>query len=319
MLLHLNFNLFSTTILSIFSLKPVQFLSIVGLTKPEFNVLKKAFNPIWETYYEKYTLRGELRRHLVHKDPGNISLKGSDKKLVFHLIYLKNNFLQQAMGVYFKMTQGKVSQWLKLLGPLVRQTLDQLKMCPIRDNEKVKEKIGNSTTSMYLLDASERIIPRSVDYEVQKSNFSGKKKIHTNKNNLLVDENERVIYLSKTYEGSVHDAKICEYEPLTFPKSRECILLQDLGYVGHEAKNAIVFMPEKKPKGRELTQDQKNINQMISSIRVKVEHVIGGVKILRILKEKIRLRTDGIRDLVMEIGCALHNFRISLRRPCNHS
>ena len=57
------------------------------------------------------------------------------------------------------------------------------------------------------------------------------------------------------------------------------------------------------------------LNHLISSARVVVENVIAGVKRCRIVKEVLRLTTDGISDLVMEIACGLHNLRVSCRRP----
>lgn len=64
-----------------------------------------------------------------------------------------------------------------------------------------------------------------------------------------------------------------------------------------------------------MTVAEKWLHRILSSARVKVEHVIGGVKRCRIVKDLVRLTTDGISDLVMEIACGLHNFRISCRHP----
>ena len=57
----------------------------------------------------------------------------------------------------------------------------------------------------------------------------------------------------------------------------------------------------------------KFLNHLISSVRIIVEHVIAGVKRCRIVKDVLRLTTDGISDLVMEIACGLHNLRVSCR------
>jgi hypothetical protein len=46
-----------------------------------------------------------------------------------------------------------------------------------------------------------------------------------------------------------------------------------------------------------------------------VEHVIAGVKRCRIVKDVLRLTTDGSSDRVMEIACGLHNLRVSCRHP----
>jgi hypothetical protein len=57
------------------------------------------------------------------------------------------------------------------------------------------------------------------------------------------------------------------------------------------------------------------LNGLISSVRVVVEHVLAGVKRCRIVKDVLRLTTEGISDRVMEIACGWHNLRVSCRHP----
>ena len=60
---------------------------------------------------------------------------------------------------------------------------------------------------------------------------------------------------------------------------------------------------------------EKFCNRIFSSVRVVVEHVIAGSKRCRIVKDVLRLTTQGIADGVMEIACGLHNLRLSCRHP----
>jgi hypothetical protein len=73
---------------------------------------------------------------------------------------------------------------------------------------------------------------------------------------------------------------------------------------------------KKKPKGKELTDEQKKSNQSIASFRILVEHAIGGVKKCRIVKDRIRCYKLGFEDLVMLLACGLHNLRMSLKMCC---
>ena len=57
------------------------------------------------------------------------------------------------------------------------------------------------------------------------------------------------------------------------------------------------------------------LNRIIASVRIVVEHVIAGIKRCRIVKDVLRLTTEGIADRVMEIACGLHNLRVSCRHP----
>jgi hypothetical protein len=71
-----------------------------------------------------------------------------------------------------------------------------------------------------------------------------------------------------------------------------------------------ITISKKTPRGGELTPPEKATNRRISSISIRIEHAIGGVKRHRIVKDKIRLFKDGIRDSIMETCCGLHNFRL---------
>ena len=53
-------------------------------------------------------------------------------------------------------------------------------------------------------------------------------------------------------------------------------------------------------------------NQARHHRRLRIEHVNSSVKRCRIVKDRIRLWKEGVRDVVMEICCALHNFRVRL-------
>ena len=130
------------------------------------------------------------------------------------------------------------------------------------------------------------------------------------KNVLLAEGSCRVPFLSDTYEGSVHDKPIADQTPYPLPEGAE--LLQDLGFVGFSLQGIQITQPHKKPRGQELTEEQKVENQLIAHRRVQIEHIICSIKRCRIIKDTIRLWKDTTRDMVMAICCGLHNFRLRL-------
>jgi hypothetical protein len=89
-------------------------------------------------------------------------------------------------------------------------------------------------------------------------------------------------------------------------------LLQDLGFLGFTLPQVEILMPTKKPRGQELPWEEKLANQALHHRRLRIEHVNSSVKRCRVVKDRIRLWKDGVRDLVMELCCALHNFRVHL-------
>jgi len=119
------------------------------------------------------------------------------------------------------------------------------------------------------------------------------------------------MFLSQTYAGSVHDKKICDEQPLHL--SQGLTLWQDTGFIGHCPNGVKIRMPKKKPKGKELTSEQKQENREISKFRVLVQHAICGAKHCRIVKDRLRCHKAGFDDLIMELACGLHNFSITLK------
>ncbi len=120
-----------------------------------------------------------------------------------------------------------------------------------------------------------------------------------------------IIYLSPTYPGSAHDKKICDSEDLLFNK--DVLLLVDLGFLGLSSETAKIMIPYKSKKKQELTQEQKDFNKWVSRLRVKIEHIIGDVKVNRKVKEKFRGRLYAREDIVMLVSCALHNLKLKAK------
>ena len=130
------------------------------------------------------------------------------------------------------------------------------------------------------------------------------------KNVLLVNAPLTILFLSDTYGGHVHDKRIAEATPYPLPAGSR--LLQDLGFLAFTLLEVEILMPAKKPRGQELTVEQHRANQALHHRRRRIEHVNSSLKRCRIVKDRLRLWKQGIRDLVMELCCALHNFRVRL-------
>ena len=116
--------------------------------------------------------------------------------------------------------------------------------------------------------------------------------------------------LRDPYTGSTHDKRMADATPYPLPAGSR--LLQDLGFLAFTLDHVDIIMPTRKPRGRRLTRAQKAANRRIARRRVRIEHVNSSVKRCRIVHDTSRLRKAGIRDLLMEVCCALHNFRVRL-------
>lgn len=120
-----------------------------------------------------------------------------------------------------------------------------------------------------------------------------------------------ILYLSDTYPGNMHDKKINDSEEMVITKNVQ--LFVDLGFIGMSSEKAKIMIPYKRSKKQDLSDDQKRYNKLVSSIRVKVEHILASVKINRKVKEKYRGRLYAREDDIMLVACALHNLKVKLK------
>jgi len=293
-----------------------QFLSLTSLNPSEFLVLFKSFEEKWLNRMRYYTYLGKPRLR-VYSEKQNAKLSSIEDKLFFILYYLKNNPLQECLGANFGMTQPQANKNIKIYLPILEQALEVQDVLPFQKVTSLKKHLEEQEIKIVYQDGTERAIERSTDYETQKEYYSGKKKCHSVKNNVITDDKGSILFISDTYEGKTHDKKISDELELELPKGTK--LCQDTGFQGYKPKgeDIEIIMPTKKPRKQELTEEQKKQNQQISSQRVKVEHSIGGIKRIRILKEEIRHKTHELRHQLFLIGCGLHNFRLKFR-PWNY-
>jgi hypothetical protein len=135
------------------------------------------------------------------------------------------------------------------------------------------------------------------------------------KNIILVDADCIIRFLSATHAGKWHDKALLDDETYVLPQGSK--LYQDMGFQGFSVRDVQIEQPTKKPRGGELSKEQKGENRRIASEKMRIEHVMASVKRCRIVKDKIRSWHNQVRDVVMVIACGLHNLRIR-HRPWNY-
>ena len=159
-------------------------------------------------------------------------------------------------------------------------------------------------------DGTERRVGHPHDPTEQTRCDRGKRTCHTVKHVLLINAVLTILFLSESYVGRTHDKRMADAMPYPLPAGRRW--LQDLGFLAFTLDQVEIIMPTRKPRGRALTRRQKAANRRIARRRVRIEHVNSSVKRCRMVHDTCRLRKAGVRDLIMEICCALHNFRVRL-------
>ena len=288
------------------------FLAFTGLYSQEFMGLLLDFDLAWHTYELDHLLAScpRSRRPGGGRKPRLASIEA---KLLFILVHVKLYPLQVVLGFLFGLSQSRANEWLHILTPILHDALKRSRLLPERDGSRLAAILAATEELIALLDGVERPTQRPTDPEQQRANYSGKKKSHRRKNIVVSTyRRRRVEFLSKTVEGRRHDKPIADEADLTFPD--DIVLAQDTGLQGYCPPNVRLCQPKKKPKGQELSPDDKARHTLIARLRIRIEHVIAGVKRSRIVKDLFRNTTAGYDDLVMEVACGLHNLRADCRQ-----
>jgi hypothetical protein len=291
--------------------KPIRFLSMTGSTIEKFDTLLPHFTEIHNEYLSHYELSGKprsgIRRFCIYK---NSPLPTHEDRLAFILSYIKLNSIQEAHADLFQMEQQKCNEFIHGLKVILDKTLLFLGVMPASTNEQLQavlNKIVVPQDKHLIHDGTEREIPRPQNDEDQKDFYSGKKKKHTVKNAVIVNLTCIILFLSPTVNAKMHDKKMAD----TLYSIQEGFeLWQDTGYQGYKPYGVTIHQPIKKPKGKELTEQQKEYNRYISQVRVRVEHAIGSIKRYRIVKDECRLRKNKFVDTILHTCSGLHNFRL---------
>jgi hypothetical protein len=218
--------------------KPKDLLALTGLARREFDELL----PVFEHALPKPVKRRGRRQRALGggRKP---ALPTAADKLLFILVYTKTYPLQVVQAQLFGMSQPSANRYIRQLLPVLAQALDTLGVMPERDGQKVGQherghndnddnKVKGTKMKDLIVDGTERRRQRPKRPEIQTIHYSGKKKVHTDKNVVVVDtRTKRVSFLSQTLPGSVHDKAIVEHANIRYPK--EAILRSDLGFQGY--------------------------------------------------------------------------------------
>ncbi len=226
--------------------KPREFLSVTSLTDEEFQALLPTFEKCYQFSLPPKPKASKKKKQRAEGGGRKAKLSSLSDKLLFILAYQKTAPLQTIHGLSFGLSQTQVNYWIHRLLPVLQRSLREIGMMPERDGQKVGETIQAQEGGANLsLDATERRLQRPLKIEKQKQKYSGKKKTHTDKNLLLVNENtKKVVYLSKTADGKKHDKKLADESQISYPKNAS--LTKDTGFQGYQPKDVLSEQPKKR-------------------------------------------------------------------------
>ena len=280
--------------------------SLTGVSKQEFDGLLPEFERVLTEQFEK-----KNRQRAIGGGRKGV-LKTLKHKLFFILFFLKIYPTCALAGFIFDADGSKPCVWYNFYIGILEEVLKRKIALPKRKIRSVEEFLQAFPEAKDLfIDGTERETQRPKKPKKQKNQYSGKKKSHTRKNTIMCNAKKRIMIVSPTKDGHLHDKKQLEKEETIKNIPKNANIWVDTGFLGIEklVNGNKIFMPKKKPKGGQLTKEEKEENKIISSIRIVVEHAIGGMKRFRCLTDVLRSK-NGIDDKFTVVCAGLWNFHL---------
>jgi len=182
----------------------------------------------------------------------NNVLKTFEDKLMALCLYYRTYVTHEFIGYLCGLHNSNVCRLFKKLEPILGKRLPIQRPCRAHDRKKT---------------------------------YSGKKKRHTRKVEMIMQDNGKIVCVSKSHVGKKHDFRIRKEER---PLPRESHKYVDSGYQGLQKIASNVTLAFKRKKGTPLTKEQKAHNKHLSSVRIKIEHKFREIKIFKIMSDTYR-------------------------------
>jgi len=224
-----------------------KFLALTGLTMKEFKSVLPAFERAYTRKHPTHKTQVGKKRKRQAGGGRKSTLDSIEQKLLFALVYQKTYPVQTLLGELFELSQARTNYWIHHLLPILKEALNDLGVLPERDPRQFAQQEKRRGDSRdYIIDGTERRRQRPKNPEKQGLHYSGKKKIHSDKNVVITHRRtKRVGYLSQTYAGKTHDKKVADTEAVVYPRGSQ--LHKDTAFQGYEPPGCRTYQPKKSP------------------------------------------------------------------------
>src|SRR5215212_2667982 len=242
-------------------------------------------------------------------------------QILLAVIWLRQYPTNEVLGFLFDVSDSSVSRVVNRIVPLLEASgKDTMRMPdPGRKHRKQLDALLKETPELaVIIDTFEQKVQRCKDPKQADAHFSGKKRQHTLKGQIAVDEEVGTVCdVGESVVGPTADLTLLKQSGLLERLPKGVGALGDLAYVGigEAHPQGLGATPRRKPRGKERPEEDVCFNRAFSKRRIKVEHTIGRMRRYQSLAQTERhhrknhtARTRAVAGLV--------NRQIRSRLPC---
>lgn len=261
------------------------FSNLFGIDPEKFDELVAKVEPLWQkSETKRLNALHRTRRRKIKKGSGRPYALTLEESIAMLLLYARTYVNHVFLGALFDIHDSAVCTYFARVRPSVESVFDiPTRKADLREEEILK----------LVVDATEQQTERRKNG----SGYSGKKKQETIKTQIVVTKKGKIVHISDSVPGNVHDKKLFDQSKAKLPDDAK----GDLAYLGTN-----ITIPHKSSKLHSLTKTQQRFNEHHSRNRIVVEHVFASLKNWHILADRFRGHLTNYHSY-FSIVCGLHN------------
>lgn len=297
---------------------PTVFLKMTGLRLNEFEQLLTDMLPPMIEADRLRLLRAERQRVA---GAGRHPDLARTNQLLLTIIWLRQYPTNEVLGYLFGVSDSTASRILARVVPLLEAAgKDSMRMPdPGRKRRKTLDTLLQETPELaVIIDSFEQRIQRPRERQTADRYYSGKKKQHTLKSQVAVNEETgEICDVSDSVAGPTADITLLKESRLLSRLPEGVGGIGDLAYIGiaEEHPQHLGATARRKPRGKDRPPEDIAFNRAFAKRRIKVEHTIDRMRRYQCLNQTDRhhrcnhsARTRAVAGLV--------NRQIRSRLPC---
>ena len=260
---------------------PTVFKSMTGLRVAQFDDLVTDVRPRLLAAEQARLTRPSRKRAIGAGHPFELEPRN---QLLLTVIWLRVSPIHEVLAYLFGISDSTVSRTIARVLPLLEASgQDTMRMPdPGRKRRRTLDALLAETPGLVVvIDTFEQPIQRPQDRTAADTYSSGKKKRHTIKSQVAVDEETgQIVDIAESTRGPTADIKVLEESGLLSRLPEGVGGIGDLAYVGIDKLHpaGLGAAPRKKPRCKERPPDDIEYNRAFSKRRIVVEHSSGRMR-----------------------------------------
>lgn len=260
---------------------PTVFLKMTGLRLNEFDALIDEVLPQLVEAEQERLQRPDRQRQI---GGGRTPELDEGDQILLTIVWLRVYPTHEVLGYLFGVSDSTVSRIIQRVLPILEQAgRDTMRMPdPGRKRRRSLDQMLQDTPELaVVIDSFEQKVQRPRDKNERDAYYSGKKKTHTLKSQVTVDEDTgAIIDVSDSVAGPTADIKLLEASGIMERLPDGVGGIGDLAYVGIDQLHpqGLAASPRRKPRGQPRSPEDVAYNTAFSRRRIIVENTIGRLR-----------------------------------------